>query len=197
MHRFVTVLALALLAACATTDEPRLDRFDTVDIGELSDFTAYDSVYLVPSIANDEVMELTNIRTYRATRPEQPLDEMDIKRKLADFDDSLKEALGEKVTLVDAPGPGVLVIRPVLTALEANRPDLTRAGRIYPGITRVFAVGDAAVIYQFAADGETIGTLTDSTSDRVLNERGFLPIGVWETADRFFNRSASSLASLF
>ncbi|MEO1042525.1 MAG: DUF3313 family protein [Pseudomonadota bacterium] len=197
MRRYVSALALALVAACATTDGPRLDRFDTVEIGGLSDFTAYDTVYLVPSVASDDVMEQTKLTRFRPNEAEQPLDEADIVRKLADFDDELKNELADKVTLVDAAGPGVLVITPVVTALEANRPDLTRAGRIYPGITRVFAVGDGAATFEFSVDGESLGTLSDRTNDRVLNERGFLPTGVWETADRFFDQSARNLASLF
>ncbi|MEM7741339.1 MAG: DUF3313 family protein [Pseudomonadota bacterium] len=197
MRRLIPAIALSLMAACATSDGPRLDRFDTVEIGGLSDFTAYDTVYLVPSVASDEVMEQTTITRFRLNEDRQPLDEADIVRKLADFDDELTMDLGEKVTLVDAAGPGVLVITPVVTALEANRPDLTRAGLVYPGITRVFAVGDGAVTFDFSVDGESIGTLADRTNDRVLNERGFLPIGVWDTADRFFDQTARNLASLF
>ncbi|MEM6912566.1 MAG: DUF3313 family protein [Pseudomonadota bacterium] len=197
MRRLIPAIALSLMAACATSDGPRLDRFDTVEIGGLSDFTAYDTVYLVPSVASDEVMEQTTITRFRLNENKQPLDEADIARKLADFDDELTMELGEKVTLVDAEGPGVLVITPVVTALEANRPDLTRAGLVYPGITRVFAVGDGAVTFDFSVDGESIGTLADRTNDRVLNQRGFLPIGVWETADRFFDQTARNLASLF
>jgi len=197
MHRFVSVIALAMMAACATTDAPRLDRFDTVEIGGLSDFTAYDTVYLAPSVASDEVIKQTEFTTFRLNRDEQPIDEADIARKLADYDDVLKKALAEKVTLAEAAGPGVLVIQPTVTALEANRPDLTRAGRSYPGVTRVFAVGDAASTFAFSVDGEEIGTLSDATNEAVLNQRGFLPIAVWETVDRYFSRSASNLASLF
>lgn len=197
MYRFVSVIALAMMAACATTDEPRLDRFDTVDIGGLADFTAYDTVYLVPSVASDEVIEQTQIASFRPGQDEQPLDEADITKKLADYDDTLKKALGAKVTLVEEAGPGVLVVKTTVTALESNRPDLTRAGRSYPGVTRVFAIGDAASTFTFSVDGEAIGTLSDTDNEQVLTQRGFLPIGVWETVDRYFDRSAANLASLF
>ncbi|MEO1657020.1 MAG: DUF3313 family protein [Pseudomonadota bacterium] len=201
MYRLVTVFALSMLAACATDGGPRLERFNTIEIGGLSDFTAYDKVHLVPSVASENVMAQTEIRFVNSLRganqDDQPLDEADIRRKLADYDDALKGVLGDKVTLVDQPGPGVLTIRPTVTALEANRPDLTRAGRAYPGFTRVLAVGEAASSFAFSVDGEEIGTLADASNDRVLNDRGFLPLGVWETADRYFNQSASNLGSLF
>ena len=95
--------------------------------------------------------------------------------------------------VVDAPGPGVLVVETTLTRLESSRPTMADYQR-EPGLgfESVYA-GGAALSVRLSRDGSEVASLSDryvgSFSD------GTPRIGIWQDTDRAFTRWSRQLPS--
>jgi hypothetical protein len=115
----------------------------------------------------------------------------DAEAKAAELTAALRRGFAKDFTVVDAPGPGVLVIETTLTRLEASRPTMADYHR-EPGLgfESVYA-GGAAVDVRMTRDGSDIAVLKDryvgSFSD------GSPRIGVWQDTDRAFSQWSRQL----
>lgn len=187
------IAALALVASCTTTGtDARFDSLELVEADIL--FTNYDRVYLAPVTVSDEVRERIGYRPLGASDRTRPISERDISEKTADIYDDIKDAIDNEVTLVEAPGPGILMVEVVMTRLESNRPTQADLGA-NPGLSMssVYS-GAAAAEVTFSEDGQPLAVAEDSYFPS-LNDS--LPSGpVWSTVDRFSGRLARKLEDL-
>lgn len=193
----VSAAALALVSACATTDGPTGDvQFDQFELVAANlDFSTYEQVYLAPVTASDDLKGMIDYRPKGPSDTKRPISEKDLATKLEDLSEDLTRELDDEVTLVDAPGAGILTIAVVLDKLESNRPTMADMSA-EPGLSMqsVFS-GRAAVEITFSEDGTILATAEDGYSPS-LNET-LPPATVWSTADRYFSRLARKMADLF
>ena len=98
----------------------------------------------------------------------------------------LKRGFRRDFELADGPGPGVLVIEPTLTRLEASRPTMADFQQ-EPGLgfESTFA-GGASVTLRLLRDGEEVAVLKDRYAGNFSD--GQPRIGIWQDADRAFSR---------
>lgn len=177
------LLALALIAMPALA-------FDQAQVMQPAALSNVQSVHIAPV-----ALELPAATRRVGTRGDEPrpVTARDAETKAADLTAALRRAFAKDFTVVDAPGPGVLVIEATLTRLEASRPTMADYHR-EPGLgfESVYA-GGAAVDVRLSRDGSDIAVLKDryvgSFSD------GTPRIGVWQDADLAFSRWSRQLPS--
>lgn len=191
----IAAAALLTLGACATsgTGDSRFDRFDTAQ-GSL-DFAQYDTVFVAPVKASDEVMARVGYRPVGPQDTTRPLTERDLKEQLGRLDGDLRRELGGVVTLVPSPGAGVMTVEVVLTDVQANRATMAELSA-EPGLsTRSTYAGGAAADVMFIVDGQTVAMASDRDLERLNNPQA--QAGVWGDANRFYRRFAKKVAGLF
>jgi hypothetical protein len=115
----------------------------------------------------------------------RPVLERDAEARAADLVAALRRGFERNFTVVDAPGPGVLVVQPTLTRLDASRPTMADYQR-EPGLSfeSVYA-GGAAVRFRLERDGQEVAVLEDRYMGSFSD--GAPRIGVWQDADRAFS----------
>ncbi len=123
----------------------------------------FDKVMLAPiELAFRDVKPLSGPAGYSGGRTEFPVGEREQAELAETFDHILREELGKshRVTLVDAPGPGVLVVKPALRDIVSRVPPEEPAGRTY---TFLDSIGEATLVLEFvdATSGRTLGTAID------------------------------------
>ena len=123
----------------------------------------------------------------------RPVTPRDAEAKAADLTAALRRGFAKDFTVVDAPGPGVLVVEAKLTRLEASRPTMADYHR-EPGLgfESVYA-GGAALDVRLTRDGSDIAVL----KDRYIGSfgDGTPRIGVWQDTDRAFSLWSRQLPS--
>jgi hypothetical protein len=165
----VTVLALGgLTAAARASSDPSLDvQNPRLEIHWASADPRpgpFDRVMLAPIVLDFRPSEpMTGPPgTASASRTEFPVPERNRERIAKDFDEIFREELAdnERFTLVDAPGPGVLLVRPALRDIVSRVPpeEPVGASRVY-----VDTVGEATLVVEIvdSATGRALGTATD------------------------------------
>jgi hypothetical protein len=175
------LLALALIAL------PSL-AFDQAQVMQPAALADVRSVHIVPVAVELPAAARRGDRRGDAPRP---VAVRDAEAKAAELTAALRRGFAKDFTVVDAPGPGVLVIETTLTRLEASRPTMADYHR-EPGLgfESVYA-GGAAVDVRMTRDGSDIAVLKDryvgSFSD------GSPRIGVWQDTDRAFSQWSRQL----
>jgi len=175
------LLALALIAL------PSL-AFDQAQVMQPAALADVRSVHIVPVAVELPAAARRGDRRGDAPRP---VTVRDAEAKAAELTAALRRGFAKDFTVVDAPGPGVLVIETTLTRLEASRPTMADYHR-EPGLgfESVYA-GGAAVDVRMTRDGSDIAVLKDryvgSFSD------GSPRIGVWQDTDRAFSQWSRQL----
>ena len=196
--RLPTILAAALcaaaLSACATGTGPDAAR-DFDSFAGQSDLRAYEAVYVAPATAGEDVARRVGYNPVGATDRTRPIGERELARQLEELTEALERRLGEVVRLAPAPGPGVLTIETELTALAANRPTQAEVAATPSLDFRSISVGDAGVRMTLSENGRTLATLEDRAFRRNLNDPG-IGVGIWNTADRFYDRLSRKVAAL-
>jgi hypothetical protein len=145
-HPGAVLLALSVLAGCASTPEAQTSGF-LGDYSQLQPATDREGVMLF-------VDKGTNFRPYTKLMldpvqvlvvpvPDQPPPPPDVVQRIgAQFRASLQRALAPDYQVVDAPGPDVLRVRSAITGLQAAKPE---AGAIdYLPIKAIYNVGREA-----------------------------------------------------
>ncbi len=161
----------------------------------------FDKVMLAPiELAFREVKPLAGPPGYTGGRTEFPVEEGEQARLAETFDRILREELGksQRVTLVEAPGPGVLVVKPALRDIVSRVPPEEPAGRTY---TYLDSVGEATIVLEFvdATTGRTLGTAIDRReADPIGAAGGFgavrsTDVGVNQEVRRLARRWGTSL----
>lgn len=122
---------------------------------------------------------------------DRPVRPRDAQTKAEDLRRILIQRLGQDHTVVEAPGPGVLVIRPSLTWLAASRPTIADFEHT-PGLSHdsVYA-GGAAVRFTLERDGQALGVLGERHVGSLAD--GNPRIGIWTDTDEAFQRWARAL----
>lgn len=118
----------------------------------------------------------------------------DAAAQAAELTDDLRRGFERKFDVVDAPGPGVLVVKPTLTRLASSRPTLADFDReIGLSFQSVYA-GGAAVTVVFERDGQTVATVRDRYDGSFSD--GSPRIGVWQDSQRAYSLWARQLPAL-
>lgn len=177
------LLALALIALPALA-------FDKAQVMQPAALSNVRSVYVAPVALELPAAERRNDR--RADAP-RPVTARDAETRAAELTAALRRGFAKDFTVVDAPGPDVLVVEATLTRLESSRPTMADYQR-EPGLgfESVYA-GGAALSVRLSRDGSEVASLSDryvgSFSD------GTPRIGVWQDSDRAFSRWSRQLPS--
>jgi hypothetical protein len=170
-----------LLLAFALVAMPAL-AFDQAQVMQPAALSNVQSVHVVPVAL---ALPATTRRVGARSDEPRPVAARDAEAKAAELTTALRRGFAKDFTVVDAPGPGVLVIEATLTRLEASRPTMADYHR-EPGLgfESVYA-GGAAVDVRLSRDGSDIAVLKDryvgSFSD------GSPRIGIWQDTDRAFS----------
>jgi hypothetical protein len=177
------LLALALIAMPALA-------FDQAQVMQPAALSNVQSVHIAPVALELPAAARRGDRRGDAPRP---VAARDAETKAADLTAALRRAFAKDFTVVDAPGPGVLVIEATLTRLEASRPTMADYHR-EPGhgFESVYA-GGAAVDVRLSRDGSDIAVLKDRYVGSFGD--GTPRIGVWQDTDRAFSLWSRQLPS--
>lgn len=182
MRRLPLIAALpALLAALPAS------AFQQVEVRLPAALAQVQQVYIAPA-----TLELPEARRFdrRGDGP-RPVLERDAEARAADLVAALRRGFDRGFTVVDAPGPGVLVVQPTLTRLESSRPTMADYQR-EPGLgfESVYA-GGAAVRFRLERDGQEVAVLEDRYMGSFSD--GTPRVGIWQDADRAFSQWARRL----
>jgi len=131
----------------------------------------FDKVLLAPvELAFREVRPMTGPAGSTQGRTEFPVAQDDRVRLEADANRIFREELADsrRVTLVDAAGPGVLVLRPALRDIVSRMPPEEPPGR---SAVYLDEVGEATLVVEFV-DGATGRVLGSATDRRVAEPAG-------------------------
>ncbi|GAB3731195.1 hypothetical protein GCM10028794_07220 [Silanimonas algicola] len=175
-----------LLVALVLIATPAL-AFDQAQVMQPAALSNVQSVHIAPV-----AVELPAARRAGARGDEpRPVAPRDAEAKAADLTAALRRGFEKEFTVVDAPGPGVLVVEATLTRLEASRPTMADYHR-EPGLgfESVYA-GGAAVEVRLSRDGSDIAVLKDRYVGSFAD--GAPRIGVWQDTDRAFSRWSRQL----
>jgi hypothetical protein len=126
------------------------------------------------------------------TRTEFPVPEHDRQRLARDFDEILREELGDnpRIRLTDDAGPGVLVVKPALRDIVSRVPPEEPPGR---SDTYVDSVAEATLVVDIVdgATGRTLGRTSDRrTAERVGSMGSFAAVRTGVEADQEVRRLA-------
>lgn len=178
----------SILLATALIGLPGLalafDQTTWIDPGALADVR---EVHVAPVVlALPETPRLA-LRDHgpRPVRPE------DAKARADELARRLRRGLAADFTLVDAAGPGVLVVETTLSSLASSRPTMADYQQ-RPGLSfRSIYAGGAEVEIRLSRDGREIARFSDRYRGTLAD--GMPRVGVWQDADRAFSRWARQL----
>lgn len=178
-----------LLLAVAMIAMPAL-AFDQAQVMQPAALSNVQSVHVAPV-----ALELPAAARRAGARGDEPrpVAARDAEAKAAELTAALRRGFAKDFTVVEAPGPGVLVIEATLTRLEASRPTMADYQR-EPGLgfESVYA-GGAAVDVRLSRDGSDIAVLKDRYVGSFGD--GTPRIGVWQDTDRAFSLWSRQLPS--
>ena len=162
--------------------------FDDKKVSNPAALSGVERVFVAPTAVDLPAATSRFERRHGGVRPVLP---RDAEARAADLTADLKRGFRRGFELVDAPGPGVLVVEPTLTRLESSRPTMADFQQ-EPGLgfESTFA-GGAAVTLRLVRDGEEVAVLQDRYSGSFAD--GQPRIGVWQDADRAFSRWSRQL----
>lgn len=177
------LLSLALFALPALA-------FDQAQVMQPAALSNVQSVYVAPVAVELPAAARRFDRRGDAPRPVAP---RDAETKAADLTTALRRGFAKDFNVVDAAGPGVLVVEATLTRLEASRPTMADYHR-EPGLgfESVYA-GGAAMDVRLSRDGADIAVLKDRYTGNFGD--GLPRVGVWQDTDRAFTRWSRQLPS--
>jgi len=141
VRHLVAVAAIALAAGCAATKAGKAE--DVHYSGFLSSYTGMTATGDSDFASFRYVKPGLDLSSYTGILVDHPVARMsdaarasigddDMAYLLGSFEHSLRETLGKKWNLVDAPGPGVLRIRSCVTDADSAIGVLTPFSRIFP-----------------------------------------------------------------
>lgn len=174
--RIAALLSLTLIATPALA-------FDETQLLQPGALAGVQQVYVAPTAL--ALPEPAGRFERRRGHGERPVTAKDAQAKADDLTAALRRGFDRNFTLVDAPGPGVLVVEPTLTRLEASRPTMADY-REEPGLSfeSVYA-GGAGFSVRLVRDGRDVAVLQDREVGSFSD--GSPRIGIWQDADRAFS----------
>ncbi len=180
--RTTWLLPLALIAAPALA----FDEAQVLQPGALSGLQA---VFVTPTTL--ALPEPTGRWERQRGFGSRPITTRDAQARADDLTTALRRGIDQRFELVDAPGPGVLVVEPTLTRLEASRPTMADFHQ-QPSLSfQSMYAGGAAVTLRLSRDGEVVAVIEDRYQGSFID--GQPRIGVWQDADRAFSRWSRQL----
>jgi hypothetical protein len=183
-----TAMRIAALLSLALVATPAL-AFDAQQVLQPAALAGVQQVYVAPAVL--ALPEPAGRFERRRGYGVRPVTANDAQVKADDLTAALRRGFDRDFTVVDAPGPGVLVVEPTLTRLEATRPTMADYHE-EPGLSfeSVYA-GGAGFSVRLARDGRDVALIQDryvgSFSD------GSPRIGIWQDTDRAFSMWARQL----
>ncbi len=185
---------LALAAATLTlASVAHAGPFDTVTLETDTPLSSYEKVYIAPVTVDFGDQRIR--RSIRDIRGLRPVSERDQARKSGDLAEDLQREFGKRYILVDAPGDDVLTVETTLTQLVSTRPTLADARLTNANLSFQTVYAGGANYQVTLREGEqVIGVIEDNqTRNNNLND-GRPRVGIWQDADRSFNRFSRQLA---
>mgnify|MGYP002777080685 CR=1 FL=1 len=179
MSRSIPRRTALVLAAALALPAAAFDQTQVLQPAALADVQR---VHVAPAVTDLPAPQ----RRFDPRRQQpRPVEARDAEAKAADFTAALRRGFDRDFELVDAAGPGVLVVEPTLTRLESSRPTMADF-RDQPGLgfESVYA-GGAAVRLRLVRDGVEVAVIEDRYSGTFAD--GQPRIGIWQDADRAFS----------
>ncbi|MEM9839683.1 MAG: DUF3313 family protein [Pseudomonadota bacterium] len=190
-------VALAL-AACATgvTGPDAASRFDRFTVVTTKDFTGYERVHIPRPAVGPDVQERIGARTRGIRNDVRPLGQRDVDAMVDRLHRDMQSAVGEVVTLVEAPGPGVLTIKTTVIDLDSNRPTQQELA-LEPSLSlQSLYAGESSIEFEFLENGELLAEARDTDNVVSLQDQAIIGAGIWTTAQQHFRQVSNKLAAL-
>ena len=187
----LTAMMVALIAAVSFAGAAAASSFDRVSFSQKDKaLSSYEEVYIAP--VEVSLPEAASRFALRRGRGERGVSERDQSDRAQDLYDSLSYSIGERFSLADAPGPGVLTVRATITRLASTRPTVEDYRRDVNLDLNSIYTGGADISIVLTENGSEVATLSDSDFGN-LND-GRIRAGIWSDADRAFSRWGRKLA---
>ena len=189
LKRTLTLAAATLTLASVAHAGP----FDTVTLETDAPLSGYEKVYIAPVTVDFGDQRIRrSIRDFSGLRP---VSERDQARKSEDLVEDLQREFGKRYVLVDGPGEDVLTVETILTRLVSTRPTLADLGGANVNLSFQSVYAGGANYQVTLREGDAlIGIIEeDQTRQNSLND-GRPRVGIWQDADRSFNRFSRQLA---
>lgn len=190
------VAAAALFTASAGLSASA-GPFDSLEVSqEALALAQYEAVYIAPVVMDLKFdTQFRNIR--RIQRPgrdeSRPMTDAEIERKANDLHKDLRQALSKRMTLVDAPGEGVLTVEATVTRILPSRPTQEELGRrVGLQLSGSISAGGADIDVALSENGTSLAQISEDYKGN-LND-GFPRVNIWQDADRAYDRLAKKLA---
>lgn len=190
---FVAVALLTSSAGLAAHAGP----FDQLTVEETAKtLSEYQSVYIAP-VNMDLKFDPRFRKIRRDIRPEagasRPMSEAEIERKANDLHRELEKQLGKRLTIVDAPGEGVLTVEATVTKILPTRPTQEELGqRIGLQLAGSVSAGGADITVNLSENGQALASMREDYRANLID--GLPRIVTWQDADRAYDRMARKLA---
>lgn len=197
-HRFVkSALVAAALSLAGAALPAQAGPFDQLEVTETTTtFSQYDRVYIAPVI-----MDLTFDEQFRQIRRIQrprrgatrPMTEAEVERKANDLHKDLVQALGKRLTIVDAPGEGVLTVQATVTRIIPSRPTGAELNqRIGLQLGGSISAGGVDIDAELSENGVSLAQIGEDYKSNLTD--GIPRINIWQDADRGYDRFARKLS---
>jgi len=190
------VLLAAMLASASAFTSVSAASFDSVEVTTEQGLGSFQKVYIAPveiTLAEDEPRLLSERRRTSYVRSQPPVDPEEQARKAQDLHNQLTRRFSSGFTLVDAPAPDVLTISAEITRMLPSRPTFGQRRRGVGALNFGSSVSAGGVDYtvQMSSGDTSLYNITESYRSN-LND-GLPRTGVWQDADRSFNRLSRQL----
>lgn len=198
MRKLLIAATAIILGACATgaTGPDAASRFDRFTVVTTNDFTGYDRVHIPRPEVGPEVQERIGTRSRGIRNDIRPLGQRDVDMMLDRLHNDMKGTVGAVVTLVDAPGAGVLTVKTTVIDLEPNRPTQQELA-LEPSLSlQSLYAGESSIDFEFLENGTLLAEARDTDNIVSLQDQAIVGAGIWTTAQQHFGQVANKLAAL-
>ncbi|MEO0882489.1 MAG: DUF3313 family protein [Pseudomonadota bacterium] len=189
------IVALGMISL-AGLDTAQAQRFDTIEKSGDITLNTYGQVYIAPvkvALEPEKVRRRGISRNpNRNADPNSILSDEDLEFNAGRLHHDLVNAFGKNFTLVEEPGEGVLTVDTTITRLVSTRPTAKELGRTGGLDPLSIGAGGASYLVELK-EGETPLVTIAERDQSTLND-GVPRFGIWQDAERSFNRFSRNLA---
>lgn len=192
-----SALAASALLATGVSLPAHAGPFDTLETSETAvALSEYEAVYIAPVVMDLKFdAQFRNVRRIQRPDPDEsrPMSDSEIERKANDLHKDLGQALGKQMTIVDAPGEGVLTVEATVTRILPSRPTQEELGRrVSLQFAGSISAGGANINVALSENGASLAQIGENYKGN-LND-GFPRVSMWQDADRAYDRFSKKLA---
>lgn len=186
--KLLALVTLGMTATFATSPKAIASTFDTLNVVQESNLSAYKKVYIAPVGVELKERFRRNLRDIGAPRP---TDERDQQKRAEDARITFTRAFEKKYEVVDAPAEDVLTVEAVITRLESTRPTFADYD-VTPGLSPSSIYVGGADYHVRLKNGDTLLAELSEKYQTDLND-GLPRNGIWTDFEYASSRMASKL----